>query len=281
MIIAPRKEESVHEKWFLPWLFTWSIGGGVAVTILVKMLAFEGFLVWLVGWCLGEFWALYSVTKKYLSRHEYLLISEHAMTIGKAMLGIRRKKTYQLNKIQDLRLTSERNIGQEYLRFSQERILFDYEMHTIRFGKYLEQSDARTFLKLLTDMLSFRCQSVEHIIFGTQCISEEARLTTLQNPDVSTLTFPFMLLKQIVIETDTYQFYQIEHFLTYAINYIGQDYLKTKVDVHVYGDIENLHPNIRNNLTNLCKCVHVFGKDEFLFQEVDVCDRKASISSDK
>ena len=77
------------------------------------------------------------------------------------------------------------------------------------------------------------------------------------NPDVLTLTIAMPVLKRINIHTKTYDFYQVERFITYAVNYVGQKHLKEHVEVHVYGDPDKLHPNLRNSLENLCKCVEV------------------------
>jgi hypothetical protein len=48
------------------------------------------------------------------------------------------------------------------------------------------------------------------------------------------------------------------------VNVIGQQVLKNHLHIHLYGSPEKLHPNIRNNLTNLCKHVRVHKEDELL-----------------
>lgn len=98
---------------------------------------------------------------------------------------------------------------------------------------------------------------VDVIIFGDEASQEYTPHKTLQNPDFSECTLPLLQMKQVVIHTTTYDFFQVECFLTYAMNYVGQQYLKKHVDVDLYGDPEKLHPNLRNSLTNLCKCLHV------------------------
>ena len=97
---------------------------------------------------------------------------------------------------------------------------------------------------------------VDLIIFGEKTSQEDNPYTTLHNPDFSECTLLVLHLKQVVIYTATYDFFQVERFLTYAVNYIGQKYLKKYVDVHLYGDPEKLHPNLRNSLTNLCRRIH-------------------------
>jgi hypothetical protein len=97
---------------------------------------------------------------------------------------------------------------------------------------------------------------VEVIIFGSEASQEYNPRTTIHDPDFSECSLPVLRLKQVVIHTAAYDFFQVERFLTYAVNYIGQKYLKKCVDVHLYGDPEKLHPNLRNNLTNLCRRIH-------------------------
>lgn len=77
------------------------------------------------------------------------------------------------------------------------------------------------------------------------------------NPDVSELTASMSKLKKIEIHAKTYDFHLVERFITYAVNYIGQEYLKEHVEVHIHGDPDKLHPNLRNTFKNLCKSIDV------------------------
>ena len=115
--------------------------------------------------------------------------------------------------------------------------------------------------------------SIEVVGFGQQTFTESNRYTTLQNPDVSELTMPIAGLKRVLIHPETGNFHQIERFVTYAVSYIGQTHLKNHVNLHLYGDPEKLHPNIRNSLTNLCKCVHVHQEDDVIMP-VSIQDRR-------
>jgi hypothetical protein len=98
---------------------------------------------------------------------------------------------------------------------------------------------------------------IEVVIFGSVEINDFTPRTTLLNPDVSTVTMPMSALEKIEIYAETYDFHLVERFITYAVNYIGQEHLKEHVEVHIYGDPDKLHPNLRNSLENLCKCVEV------------------------
>jgi hypothetical protein len=48
--------------------------------------------------------------------------------------------------------------------------------------------------------------------------------------------------------------------MTYAINAIGQQHLKQHVAVHIYGDPDALHANLRNSFENVC---HAIEKHQF------------------
>ena len=54
----------------------------------------------------------------------------------------------------------------------------------------------------------------------------------------------------------------LKHFIPYAVNYIGQEHLKNKTELHIYGHPEKLHPNLYKNLTNLCQHVYLHKEDE-------------------
>lgn len=122
-------------------------------------------------------------------------------------------------------------------------------------------TEARRLVDTLTDMIAFRCHTAQRIVFGEPSAPDVDPLLTLHNPDVSTLTMPFFHLKQIDIDADTHDFQQVERFLTYAVNVIGQAYLKKCVEVRIYGDAEHLHPNLRQNFEYLCRHVTVHDAD--------------------
>jgi len=98
---------------------------------------------------------------------------------------------------------------------------------------------------------------IETIIFGSTTSTAYSSRTAWYNPDSSELTLPLSHLKQIVVYPETYNFFLLERFLSYAVNYIGQKYLRKKVEVHIYGDPDKLQENLHNNFTNLYKDVVV------------------------
>jgi hypothetical protein len=205
------------------------------------------------------------------------MFSKNTLTISQTTLmkynGVSgRKQTYDLRHIQNIRYTqdkprTERN-GQLMRKASAQRtLLLEYGKGnatqepitplTIPCCERINPHEAEYLVTVLSDLLSFHCHVVTCIIFGSPPRSESVSLTTLLNPDVSALTTPFFHLHQVVIYADSYDFHHVERFLTYAINYMGQEYLKHHVDVLLYGDMKELHPNLRNNLVTICQRVSV------------------------
>lgn len=95
------------------------------------------------------------------------------------------------------------------------------------------------------------------MVFGEDVEQPENRQSELRNIDVAALSLPFSKLQHIRVYTETYDFYLAERFMTYAINVLGEKFLKKHVSVDVLGDAENLHPNMLNTFRHLCKSVTV------------------------
>ncbi len=137
---------------------------------------------------------------------------------------------------------------------------FDYAgetPETVAVGEQLDAEQTRWFAETLQNVFAFRCHQVEQVVFGVALPPEMPPSASLLNPDVSDLQVPFWRLTRIVVVTQEYDFHLVERFVTYAVNALGQKYLKTSVNVEIYGDPAELHPNLRNSLTNLCRNVTV------------------------
>ena len=142
---------------------------------------------------------------------------------------------------------------------------FKYGTRQGAFGVRLSPADAQMLVEYVTLTLTFQCHRIEQIYFGTRWVSQDCnKKTVLYNPDVSPLTIPFVRLNTVVIDVGTYDFRLIEKFLTYGVNYLGQAYLRNRVAVHVYGELHQLQPNLRNALTNLCQSVHVYEQERMM-----------------
>lgn len=116
--------------------------------------------------------------------------------------------------------------------------------------------DASVFREEATTTLASLYALVDGVIFGAHQPSDQSQRFTLHNPDVADLIFPMSQLERILIATDTYDFFLVERFMTYAANFIGRKHLKKQVEVHLHGNPDTLHRNLRNMFTNLCKSVH-------------------------
>lgn len=103
---------------------------------------------------------------------------------------------------------------------------------------------------------------IKTVLFGNLPFVANHYSEILLNPEVAELTLPVSMLTTILVHTATYRFYQVEQFFTYAVNYIGQGYLKKAVEVHIYGSQEQLHPNLLNTFRNVCKTIHLHDDDE-------------------
>ena len=233
------------------WLTGWSIGGFVAIQAFLAGIiggSWNWFIfVWLCGWFLGEVTVIRKLGSMLFGK-EHIRIVHDQLKIGHYILGIGKTYTFDIDAISDLRLVPANSV-------TQEKLWFTYRSKTMMCCRDVDRAEAATLLQYLTDILTFRCHTVERIVFGDLPV-EEIPSSTLRNPDVSTLTFPFVRLKHVIIDAETHDFGQVERFLTYAVNNIGQPYLREHVAVHVYGDSEKLHPNFLNNFRNLCKGVH-------------------------
>jgi hypothetical protein len=140
-----------------------------------------------------------------------------------------------------------------------DKVHFHYEGREVSFGARLSPDDAKMLVEYLPHWF------VECIYFGEPPLSEKKQYdVVLYNPDVSPLTIAFARLETLTIDVETYDFRLLEKFLTYGVNYLGQEYLRNRVTVYVYGEIQNLQPNLRNALANLCKDIHVQTKENMV-----------------
>ncbi len=171
------------------------------------------------------------------------------ITITKQIFGfpVEFPQHYALNQLTNVHMATDHH-----------GLLVEYASHTMTWYPGIASPQAILLFQWLSGTARFHCHAIERIVFGAVPLPHDAPWTTLYNPDVAELRVPFLHLRHLVIATDTYDFYRLERFLTYAMNTLPQQYLKLHVEAQMYGDPEQLHPNLRNNLANLCKCVHVY-----------------------
>ncbi|GAK51754.1 hypothetical protein U14_02999 [Candidatus Moduliflexus flocculans] len=93
--------------------------------------------------------------------------------------------------------------------------------------------------------------AIETVSFGD--VSFDAA-TYWHNPDMRHFQLPLRRLRRLEIDADTANPVDIERFLTYALEYMGQDFLRLNVTAHLRGSPDTLPKNLRNNLSHLCQC---------------------------
>lgn len=101
---------------------------------------------------------------------------------------------------------------------------------------------------------------IETVAFGRVPCEETPSPTCWHNPDVMQFRLPLRRLRRIEIDAATAPFREIDRFLTYALEYMGQEFLRLNVTAHLRGSPDALPRNLRNNLANLCKRIETRGR---------------------
>lgn len=133
--------------------------------------------------------------------------------------------------------------------------------HTLkRYVTVRIEGNPQSFCHCLSRLVK-TCKTVDvnitTLLFGTPSSSSSTQESIWQNPDLTDVPLPLMHVTQVIIDAATCDPRLVERFLTYAVNFYDQKYFRKHVEVHLYGDSEKLHPNLRNSLTNLCTHVSV------------------------
>jgi HEAT repeat protein len=108
------------------------------------------------------------------------------------------------------------------------------------------------FQKTAEEALKSLCGSITAVIFGKPAEKNDLRVVYI-NPEASNLTLPLRSLSKIIIYIETFDFRKLERFVTYALNYIGREYLKNNVEVYIHGEHKKLPHNLRNLFKDLFK----------------------------
>lgn len=194
-----------------------------------------------------------------LFRLERLRFTAHAMIYRKTFCGIPVTHSYHLKYLQNVRFANG-------LADKRGKILCDYgrQQRPLTFGRSLTDDEARALVTEIGDMVALRCHVVEWVIFAAGVVPPvDMPVKIWLNPETERLTTPCPHLQKIIILAAAHDFHRLERFVTYAINALGQNYLKHVVTVQVYGEADELLPNLRNMLSNLCREVVYHPAAEF------------------
>jgi hypothetical protein len=179
-----------------------------------------------------------------------IIFSQHDVAFHQTLLGmtLERSPHYTLRQIQQIRVDAKSDRDEAYL-------VFEHHGTPTTCPESCSRHMASQAVVMMSEILQSSCSSVERIIFGHPRVTTHNPETTLQNPDVSHLSLPFVRLRHVVIYADTYSLPRLEQFLTYVLNTYKTAYFKKYVTVDVYGERQDFHPNLWNNLTHLCKSI--------------------------
>ncbi len=206
---------------------------------------------WLI---LLPFGGLFCLTGINAFARKKLILATDTFSIGRYFFGIGKGKHCPITQVRAVNWMPN---PVQYERIELGSLSCICEMNSLEICDNIEKVEGDFCVAQLQDILSCYTHSVTTIIFGQIPLSNESSFLTLQNPDVSNMTTPFYHLKRIEIETETYDFHHVEHFLTYSVNYIKKEYLQRQVDVYLYGNPEKLHSNLYQNLKNLYRQVYI------------------------
>lgn len=233
----------------------WSLAGGLIIPALIDVPGHWQVLGWAGGWGITGAALIHEGLKSLFSK-EYVCLADGQLSLGTFFANSPRVTSYPVTQILNLRRATDDCVPEGQLCFT-------YCGTTIAFGYSLTNAEADRLLTSLLHVLNVPYHHIDRVIFGSHPMRGErnALVRSLCDPDAQLLSYPLVNLSEICIYPAKAEAYRIERFLTYALNALGTKYLKKHVSVNVYGRPEELHPNIRNNLTHLCKQVNFFNED--------------------
>ena len=270
ILLAYPPQQRFQAIFFFPFAGVWTLlgllYGHVIVTGILQELQrpspqmnlFVGLLLLslALGWLIVGGYGLYRSAILFLTQ-EKLMFSNEACILTAYPFGCVRTRRYTLAHMTNICLAPP------HLARRRGTLSFTYHDHyTIFFGRQLADSEARILVKQVDEIHAWSCHAVEAIVFGHAPEAPEYPARIVYNPDVTDLTFPFVRLQRILLDSRQCSLYLAERFVTYAVNALGERYLRQHVDVQVYGAPEDLQPNLKNALTNLCRRVSYYPVQE-------------------
>jgi hypothetical protein len=146
---------------FLPiWLTGWTIGGIVALFILISGKGEDGswfLMIWLCFWAYAECFTVYAFLWNAWGK-EIISVQKGTLEIFRSIFGYGKRKAYNLGEISNLRASGffgnmfSKEYGMAQWGLAGGTIAFDYKYKTLRFGIGLEERDA---LELVENMKNY------------------------------------------------------------------------------------------------------------------------------
>lgn len=153
-------------NWFLTtfmgvWLIGWLVGEFFAISVLAKNQVMQAgglfMLVWLTGWTVGGYFIARVFLWK-LAGREIIIIGQGQMSLDRKWLLFFRKKIFNLKEVRDIRVNDSFYLLNEDLRQysfrsfkSDGTIKFDYGLQTIGFAADIDAAEAKYILKMLKE----------------------------------------------------------------------------------------------------------------------------------
>lgn len=152
------------KNWFIiifmmVWMVGWVMGETFAVVEIfhsdTPLFANAFLLFWLVGWTVGGAFVLYTISWQLIGR-ETINIQRGILNVGKSVIGIGRKKRYDIQSIKNLDINPIHDLGiwgdnfkRNMFAMKGGKIKFDYGMKIIKFANDIDEAEARMIIEKL------------------------------------------------------------------------------------------------------------------------------------
>jgi hypothetical protein len=218
--------------------------------------------------------------------YDRIRLEKNLITVRNMLLGIPLKQTqYRLNDLASIRAVAqtEGNKGRirrlwegAYInpqRRFESWVAGEYGDDTVRIGRHLTSTQAEILAAMLTDLKTYPWHRIERIVFGNAPMPDTEQETTLRNPDLSSFTSPFVRLREVAIQAETFDAQQVEAFLAYADKMLGREFLKYRVRIRLAGDPAAFPMELQTLLVERCAPAHE--AEDIVFGDAAVPDEAA------
>ncbi len=154
-------QDKVKNIFLFAWLFLWSLSGVIVLIqyfLLTNPDTKPAIIVWMGFWVYFE----YKTIKAYRWRKfgkEIIKIRDGKLFYKRDVAGKGKIKEYQSDFIKDLRVIESKensffeNLNDSYWVIANEKLAFDYYGAEIKFGLQLDETDAKTLVRLIKNKM--------------------------------------------------------------------------------------------------------------------------------